>query len=96
MRCRSLHALALQATAQGPYVAASAGFEPTTFSAKGIDSINTTFEFSASPAPLANSAVLNKLTVHFRWKIRRIKVYDLFIKKISESYSYLFEPEVPL
>src|SRR6218665_124060 len=39
--CRSLHAEAPQATAseglaQGPYVAASAGFEP----AKGIDSTN--------------------------------------------------------
>ena len=41
---RSLHAEALQATvseelAQGSYVAARAGFEPTTLRSKGIDSI---------------------------------------------------------
>ena len=43
--CRNLHAEALQATvseglAQGPYVAARVGFEPTTLRSKGIDSIN--------------------------------------------------------
>ena len=45
--CRSLHAEALQATvsegpAQGPYmyVAARAGFDPTTLRSKGIDSTN--------------------------------------------------------
>ena len=41
----SEHAEALQATAseglaQGPYVAARAGFEPTTLRSKGIDSTN--------------------------------------------------------
>src|SRR6218665_494608 len=39
--CRSLHAEALEATlseglAQGPYVAARAGFEPTTLRSKGV------------------------------------------------------------
>src|SRR6218665_307882 len=43
--CRSLHAEALQATvseglAQGPYVTATAGFEPTNLRSKGIDSTN--------------------------------------------------------
>src|SRR6218665_716453 len=43
--CRSLNSEALQATvskrlAQGPYVAARAGFEPTTVRSKGIDSTN--------------------------------------------------------
>src|SRR6218665_505910 len=42
---RSLHAEALQTTiseglAQGPYVAAKAGFEHTTLRSKGIDSTN--------------------------------------------------------
>src|SRR6218665_2239102 len=41
--CRSLHAEALQTTAseglaQGPYVAARAGFEPATIRSKGTDS----------------------------------------------------------
>src|SRR6218665_593025 len=43
--CRSYHAEALQATmseglAQGTYVAAIAGFEPTALRSKGIDSTN--------------------------------------------------------
>ena len=43
--CRSLHPEALQTTAseelaQGPYVAAKAGFEPTTLRSKSIDSTN--------------------------------------------------------
>ena len=43
--CRSLHDEALQATvskvlAQGPYVAARAGFEPATLLSKDIDSTN--------------------------------------------------------
>ena|SRR6218665_441983 len=49
--CRSLHAEALQATAsdgfaQGPSVAARAGFEPATIWSKGIHSTNS------SPRPL--------------------------------------------
>ena len=45
--CRSLHAEAKQATAseglaQGPYMAARAGFEPTTLMSKGIDSTYAT------------------------------------------------------
>src|SRR6218665_1923767 len=43
--CRSLHAEALQATiseglVQGPYVAARAGFEPTTLRSNGVVSTN--------------------------------------------------------
>src|SRR6218665_1943273 len=42
--CRSLHATgnstAHEGLAQGPYAAAKAGFEPSTFRSKGIDSIN--------------------------------------------------------
>ena len=43
--CRSLHAEALQATvseglAQGPYIAARAGFEPKTLLSKGVVSTN--------------------------------------------------------
>ena len=43
--CRSLHAEVLQTTvseglAQGPYMAARAGFEPMTLRLKGIDSTN--------------------------------------------------------
>ena len=47
-QCRSLHAEELQATVseglpQGPYVAAKAGFEPTTLQSKGIASTNAIY-----------------------------------------------------
>src|SRR6218665_2297056 len=57
-RCRSLHAEALHACAseglaQGPYMAARAGFEPTTLRSKDIDSTN------APPRPIF---ILHKYT----------------------------------
>src|SRR6218665_563842 len=53
--CRRLHAEAQQATAseglpQGPYVAATAGIEPTTLWSKGINSTN------APPRPTCNGS----------------------------------------
>src|SRR6218665_1238762 len=51
--CRSLHAKALQAIAgkglaQGPYMAARAGFEPTTLRSNGVVSTN------APPSPTSS------------------------------------------
>ena len=56
--CWSLHIEALQATAgkglaQGPYMAARAGFEPTTLWSNGVISTNT------PPCPIAKGQYLN-------------------------------------
>src|SRR6218665_1004349 len=60
--CRSLHAEALQAIAgkglaQGPYMAARAGFEPMTLRSNGVVSTN------APPCPIVCSLLLN-ITLH--------------------------------
>ena len=62
--CRSLHAEELQATvseglAQGPYVAARAGFEPTTLQSKAMNSTNAAAHLTnySSILPLKHSIV---------------------------------------
>ena len=64
--CQSLYAETLQATAseglaQGPYVAASAGFEPVSLRSKGIDSTNVpprpTLAFNSVQCAFADALV---------------------------------------
>src|SRR6218665_3629611 len=87
--CRSLHAEALQAIAgkglaQGPYMAARAGFEPTTLRSNGVASTN------APPCPTTMIVCMlfpRTYTTHISYLYT--KYYFHFQRSLTHTHTYI-------